>query len=357
MGLYKRRYPDGRESEDWFVSWYVGGRQFKKKIGPNKRAAELYLKDIELKRVRGELLGIREVKRILFKDLADKYLEWAKARKTKRTVLDEESAIRRFKAHFTGLASSVTRRDIESYLSERLSEGKLGPCRHNKELKFLRLIFKKAMEWNYCRRNPAEGIRSLKEPPGRVRFLSEDERDKLLAACSPRLRQIVEIALNAGLRKGELLSLRWDNLDLRNRLIRIEESKNGERRDVPMTDRVFEILKVLPRRLDSPYLFPNPDGTAPESVSTAWYNALDRSGIENFHFHDLRHTFASWLVMGGADIRSVQTLLGHKDISMTMRYSHLSPAHLRDAISVLGSTGPRTKQEHATSAAGDVAAN
>jgi integrase len=348
MAVYKRIYPDGRTSSDWYVSWYVGGRQFKKKIGPNKRAAEMYLNDIELKRVRGELLGIREEKKILFPDLAEKYKEWAKARKAKRTYLDESSAIRRFKAQFTGLASAVTRKDIETYLSSRLSDGKLGPCRHNKELKFLRLIFKKAMEWNYCRKNPTEGVRPLKEPPGRVRFLSEAEQEKLLATCSTRLRQIVEIALNTGLRKGELLSLRWEDVDLRNQMIRVERSKNGERRDVPMTRRVIEILKALPRRLDSPYLFANPDGTAPESVSTAWYNALDRSGVENFHFHDLRHTFASNLVMGGADLRSVQTLLGHKDVSMTMRYAHLSPAHLREAISVLGSTGPRTKQDHAT---------
>jgi integrase len=308
----------------------------------------LYLKDIELKRVRGELLGIREEKRILFPDLAEKYKEWAKARKTKRTYLDESSAIGRFKTRFTGLASSVSRKDIETYLSSRLTDGKLGPCRHNKELKFLRLIFKKAIEWGYCRRNPTDGIRSLKEPPGRVRFLSEQEQEKLLAVCPPRLLSIVEIALNTGLRKGELLSLRWENIDLANRMIRVERSKNGDRRDVPMTDRAVAVLKSIPRRLDSPFLFANPDGTAPESVSTTWYNALERSGIENFHFHDLRHTFASNLVMGGADLRSVQTLLGHRDIAMTMRYAHLSPAHLREAISVLGSTAPRTKQDQAS---------
>jgi integrase len=348
VAVYKRKYPDGRESDDWFVSWYVGGRQFKKKIGPNKRAAELYLKDIELKRVRGELLGIREEKRILFPDLAEKYKEWAKARKTHRTYLDESSAITRFKGRFLGLASSVSRKDIEAFLSSRLTEGKLGPCRHNKELKFLRLIFKKATEWGYCRRNPTDGIRPLKEPPGRVRFLSKEEQEKLLAACSPRLLSIVEIALNTGLRKGELLALRWENIDMANRMIRVERSKNGDRRDVPMTDRVVAVLKSIPRRLDSPFLFANPDGASPDSVSTTWYRALDRSGIKNFHFHDLRHTFASNLVMGGADLRSVQTLLGHRDIAMTMRYAHLSPAHLREAISVLGSTAPRTKQDQAT---------
>jgi integrase len=260
--------------------------------------------------------------------------------------MDESYVVERLKARFTDLASKVTRADVEGYLSERLKT--IGPARHNLDLQVIRAIFGKGVEWGFCRRNPTEGIRRLKEPPGRVRFLTEDEKEKLLKACSSRLRQIVEIALNAGLRRGELLSLRWENVDLPNRMIRVERSKNGERRDVPMTEWVFEILKALPRRLDSTYLFANPDGSAPESVSTAWYNALEDSGVENFTFHDLRHTFASNLVMAGVDIRTVQVLLGHKRIEMTMRYAHLSPAHLKEAISALECSAPRTKQDQAT---------
>ncbi len=136
-------------------------------------------------------------------------------------------------------------------------------------------------------------------------------------------------------------------MDLKNRMVRVEHSKNGERRDVPMTDRVAEIFQSIPRRVDSPHVFANTDGTHPESVSTAWYNALEASGVQNLHFHDLRHTFASNLVMAGVDIRTVQVLLGHKRIEMTMRYAHLSPAHLREAISALGGATPRTKQDQA----------
>src|SRR5215471_9123290 len=127
MAVYKRKYPDGRLSEDWYVSWYVGGRQFKKKIGPNKRAATLFANDIELKRVRGELLGIREEKKILFPDLTKRYLEWAKNRKAKHTIEDETSAANRFKARFTGIASKITRLEIETYLSDRLNDDGIGP--------------------------------------------------------------------------------------------------------------------------------------------------------------------------------------------------------------------------------------
>jgi integrase len=352
MAIYKRRYKDGRSSEDWYVSWYVGGRQFKKKIGPNKRAAELYAKDIDLKRVRGELLGLREEKRILFEDLTKKYLEWATGRKSPHTIADETCTIERLKLRFDGLASKVSRSDLEGYLSQRLLTS--GPASYNRQLSLLRCLFKKAVEWSYCRANPADGIRKMKEPPGRVRFLTDTEREKLLGECRGRLRQLVEIALDSGLRKGELLSLKWGDADLKNRMLRIERSKNGDRRDVPMSDRVWEVFQEIPRRLDTPYVFAILDGTPQADLKTAWGKALERSGIENFHFHDLRHTFASTLVMAGVDIRTVQTLLGHRDITMTMRYAHLSPAHLKEAISKLGSSAPRTKQEHAASDASAV---
>src|SRR5689334_18112478 len=178
MAVFKRRYPDGRMSKDWFVSWYVGGRQFKKKIGPNKRTADLFLKDIELKRVRGELLGIREEKRILFGDLADKYLEAVKGSKSPKRIQDEKYVIEKLKEACPGIASRVARAEIDAYFSSRLET--VGPARFNIELQVLRGIFRKGIEWNFCRKSPADGIRRMKEPPGRVRFLSDEERKALL---------------------------------------------------------------------------------------------------------------------------------------------------------------------------------
>jgi integrase len=254
----------------------------------------------------------------------------------------------RLKSRFDGLTSKITRADLEGYLTGGLASA--GTATHNRQLSVLRCIFKKAVEWSYCRSNPAAAIKKLKEAPGRVRFLTEEERETLLANCSGRLRQVVEIAMLTGLRKGELFGLRREDVDVKNRMLRVERTKNGDRRDVPMTDRVFEIFeKEIPRRLDTPFIFANPDGSPQKDLKTAWGKALKGSGLTNLRFHDLRHDFASRLVMAGVDIRSVQTLLGHRDITMTMRYSHLSPAHLREAISVLGRKEPRTKQEQAAS--------
>lgn len=336
LKVYQRTYADGRKSTAWYVSWYVGTKQFKKRIGTNKRAAELFAKDLELKRVRGELLGIKEEKRILFPALADEYLAWARGRKAPHTVEDEASAIGRCKQAFTGIAGKITTSEIEAFFTTRLKT--VGPARHNRDLSLLKVLFKKAVEWGYARANPAVPIKKLREPPGRIRFLTDEERDRLLNACPDRLRTIVLLALNTGLRKSELLHLRWQDIDLQHRLLHVERSKNGERRDLPMTQTVLDLLRAMPRRVDTPYLFANDEGKPQESLKTTWKTAVTKAAVDDFTFHDLRHTFASTLIMHGVDIRTVQILLGHKTITMTVRYSHLSPNHLRAAVEVLDRT-------------------
>jgi integrase len=136
------------------------------------------------------------------------------------------------------------------------------------------------------------------------------------------------------MRRGELLGLHWKDINFEERRIILERHiKNNERRIIPMNETLFAALKSLffvnP---DSEMVFPDING---DMVGMAFRRACKRAGIEDFRFHDLRHTFASHLIMGGANPRTVQTLLGHKDLRMTMRYSHLSPEHLRDAVSTL----------------------
>jgi integrase len=254
-----------------------------------------------------------------------------------------EPGIGRFKEALPGLVSKINQADLDEFLSKRLET--IGPARHNRDMTVLRAIFKKAVEWGYCRTNPALGIKKLTEPPGRTRFLSDEERVRLLDACSDRLRRIVEIVLDTGLRRGELLSLEWEHIDFKNRMLRIVRSKNGDRRDIPMTQRVFANLKTIPRRVDTPFIFANKDGSHFKSLKTTWGSAIRKAKIADFTFHDLRHTFASYLVMKGVDIRTVQTLMGHRSIVMTMRYSHLSATHLQKAIASLEGSASRTNQE------------
>jgi len=146
------------------------------------------------------------------------------------------------------------------------------------------------------------------------------------------LKPIVLTAIHTGCRRGEVLSLRWKDIDFKERRMLLETTKNNERRVVPMNDTLYGVLKALPVHLGSELVFPEVEG---RQLSLAFHRACKRAGLKDFRFHDLRHSFASYLTMGGENLRTVQTLLGHKDLRMTMRYSHLSPEHLREAVSIL----------------------
>jgi integrase len=181
-------------------------------------------------------------------------------------------------------------------------------------------------------------VRKLKLPRGRVRFLSDEERHQLLEACqasrNPYLYIVVMLALATGARRGELLSLRWPDVDLRRRMLTLRETKNGETRAVPLTGNGFAVLAqhAKVRRLDTSLVFPDRTGTRPLGIRGAFDNAVERAGIADFHFHDLRHSFASYLAMNGASLLEIAEVLGHKTLAMVKRYAHLSEAHTRSVV-------------------------
>ncbi|MEW6375607.1 MAG: site-specific integrase [Thermodesulfobacteriota bacterium] len=181
-----------------------------------------------------------------------------------------------------------------------------------------------------------------KEPPGRVRYLTDEEFQKLHSSCPDWLKPIVMVARHTGLRRENILSLTWKQVDIWKRLIVIEHTKNGERLGVPLNDTLKDLFVELSkvRHIRSPYVFCRSDGNRYVEIKRAFKNALEKSRIENFRFHDLRHTFASALVQKGVDLYQVQRLLGHKDGRMTQRYAHLAPENLRDAVLKLDKVMP-----------------
>jgi integrase len=164
-------------------------------------------------------------------------------------------------------------------------------------------------------------------------------------ACDSHLRAIVTCALHTGMRKGEILGLTWDRVDFSNGFILLDKTKNGERREVPINQTLRETLlelfqgtKERPRRIDIPFVFYDPaNGKAYKDVKRSFHSACRRAKITDFRFHDLRHCFASHLVMAGQDITTVKELLGHKTLTMTLRYAHLAPSHKVKAVEVLDS--------------------
>jgi integrase len=154
-----------------------------------------------------------------------------------------------------------------------------------------------------------------------------------LKACqeskSKFLYLVVLLAVSTGMRQGEILGLKWKDIDLDRRRIILHETKNNERRGVPLTGPAFQMIKDLSkvRRIDSPLVFPGRKGEKPTDIRTAWIEALEKAGIADFRFHDLRHTAASYLAMNGATLAEIAEVLGHKTLQMVRRYAHLSESH------------------------------
>ncbi|MCL1860893.1 MAG: site-specific integrase [Proteobacteria bacterium] len=220
---------------------------------------------------------------------------------------------------------------------------------------------------NYARRNldwgvmnHAEGMK-LKEPEGRVRSLTVQEADRLVAEAkkswkSPHLADFIRLALNTGCRKDELLKLEWNRVDLKANLILLggQDTKAGRRRSVPLNTEARTALLNLARFRathcpDSPWVFAHKDGSRQAGVVKAFKRALCNAGIEDFRIHDLRHTCASWLVSAGQPLPAVRDLLGHSTVTMTERYAHLSPENVRAAVAVLDSV---SRSSHANKIAG-----
>jgi len=190
-------------------------------------------------------------------------------------------------------------------------------------------------EWGWLEDSPMRKVTKPKEPRGRVRFLSDDERSRLLKVCKESsnsyLYPVVVLALSTGMRQGEIMGLTWDTVDLNLGRAILHETKNGERRAVAITGHALELLKELSkvRRIDSNLLFPPHKITPQKSMDlrSPWESALKKAEIEDFHFHDLRHSAASYLAMNGASLAEIAEVLGHKTLQMVKRYAHLSEGH------------------------------
>jgi integrase len=369
-GIYKR-------GNKWWIR-YTGldGKQKREPGGNSFKAAENKLAERKTMISDGKEPETKRIPNHTFKELSEKYLAWIKGRQNSAKVkgyiigqlvtLYGPMQIRRFN---TGIVEQ---------LQTDLINKKYKACSNNKVLNILKHMLNKAVEWEMVEPETLKKVRKVKplrDDSKRLRYLSNDECQALISSCEPHLRPIVITALNTGMRKGEILSLKWENVDLRHGFILLDRTKNGERREIPVNSTLKEVLHGVSRRLDVPYVFYDPaTGKRYQDVKRSFGTALKRvdihkcpdcsyqkakmrtketvidncpncgvkmaviKGIQDFHFHDLRHTFASHLVMAGVDLTTVSRLLGHKSLTMTLRYSHLAPSHLVKAVDILDST-------------------
>ncbi|NIO04544.1 MAG: tyrosine-type recombinase/integrase [Proteobacteria bacterium] len=289
-------------------------------------------------------LEVKKESKVTFDELAEKYIENFRHQRSfdrsKRFFIN--TLMDRFKGR---MLSTITYYECESFRTERQNTltkaGKLRTASTiNKEVNTLRHMLKKGVSWGMMERSPFERGETLhlKENNGRLRYLSEEEIETLLHECPLYLRDIVEVDLLTGMRRGELLSLKWPQIA--GGFIYLHETKTDEARQIPVMGDLEAILKRIKRRhwskgLITEFVFCDDQGKPFSEVKRSFASALKRAGITDFRFHDLRHTFASHYVMRGGSIRGLQKILGHKDISMTMRYSHLSKEFTREEIRVM----------------------
>jgi len=233
----------------------------------------------------------------------------------------------------------VGRRDsLATEILERTKQPR-SPSTVNRYLETLSSVLSAAVkEWQWLDDTPMRKVSKLRQPQGRVRFLDDDERKALLEACKesshPYLETIVILALSTGARFSELMNLRWSNVDMDRGFAYLHETKNNERRAIPLVGLALKKLRVLSkvRRIDTDLLFPREDGKKPVTIQKPWRKSLADAGIEDFRFHDLRHSCASYLAMNGASLAEIAAVLGHKTLSMVKRYSHLSEQHTASVV-------------------------
>ncbi|MDO6481904.1 tyrosine-type recombinase/integrase [Shimia thalassica] len=192
--------------------------------------------------------------------------------------------------------------------------------------------------YSWVAQNPMKKVPKLKEPKGRIRALTEEEIAQLLAACKETgnadLELVVLIALTSGMRKGEVLGLQWDDILFDKGLAIVHEPKNGERRGVVLLPVVVDALKKRKEVLETPegLIFPNRLGTGPVDLKKPWASAVKKANLQDFRFHDLRHTAATLIAKDGGSVPQIATILGHKSFRMAARYAHLTENHTRELL-------------------------
>ncbi|MCK4647953.1 site-specific integrase [bacterium] len=279
-------------------------------------------------------------KKIEFEKFAVEYLEYAKI--NKRSWGRDEIILKHLTPHFKGISlSKISPKNIEDYKRIRLK--KVKPVTINRELALLKFMFSLAKKWKYTNENPVKEIKFLQGTQYIIRVLNEIEIRRLVNASKGYLRAIIILALNTAMRKGEILNLRWNDIDFYKEFICIKETKSNVIRKIPMNFIVIDTLKRIERTGD--YVFLSKKTEKPYADISHHFKATCKSvGIEDFRFHDLRHTAATLMVTKGIDLVTVSKILGHADIKTTMRYAHPTPENKRNAVNALGSIFVKPKK-------------
>jgi integrase len=329
---------DKDNKETWYIDYYADGKRLREAIG-SKTAAKKALHARTTDILRGEFRFKKE-KKIRFEDFAKEYLEYSKI--NKRSWLRDETSLKNLLPFFKDvLLSKINPQYIEDYKrmrlnTESLRKRKIKPATINRELSCLKHIFTIAARFEkFEGKNPVKETKFFQESQYIMRILSKEEIEKLVNASSSFLRALIMVALNTGMRKGELLNLRWIDVDFNENYIYIKQTKSNVPRKIPMNSIAKNALAGMKK--EGEFIFPRTRNERMVSIFYQFKATCRKVGISDLRFHDLRHTAATLMVMGGIDIVTVSQILGHANIQQTTKYSHPTPENKRRAVDVLAS--------------------
>jgi len=342
MGVYKK-------NNRWFIDYYQPNGKRKREtvtipgVDPNHINRQDALKALSIRKAQmaeGKFDIIQVKKPLLFDKFAERYIE-EYSKPNKRSWKRDITSIKTLLKFFSGKnLNQINSWQIEKYKATRqkdISRNKklITKTTINRELACLKTMFNKAIDWDVVSANPVRKVKLFPERPVKLRVVSDEEFQKVYNNASEFLKPILVIAINSGMRRSEILNLKHDDIDFNQEYLTVRDSKNNESRIIPLNKTLKETIRPLLKNNNNEYLFGDQIIKQCRRVENQFYKALKLSGINKCTFHDLRHTFASRLVMAGVDIVTVQELMGHKSIIMTKRYSHPTPDHKKRAVESL----------------------
>ncbi|MFC1657199.1 tyrosine-type recombinase/integrase [Candidatus Moduliflexota bacterium] len=277
----------------------------------------------------------------LFFKLCEEYLQFSEANKKHQSWKQDKTFVKILKPYFGNIRiDRITTFQVEKFKRERKNTpnpktgAPISEATVNRYLTCIKHMLTKAVEWGWLRQNPATPVKLFREGNRPFHVVTPEEEVRLMEAADslpqfPYTRTVLTVALNTGLRrKSELLRMEWKDIDFERNLITVPDTKNGEIRHIDMNGPVRTALLSWREQAPQNEVFPTKD------AKRAWERAREIADVP-CRFHDLRHTFASRLIMAGVDVTTVKELMGHKDIKMTMRYTHLNADHKRNAVKAL----------------------
>lgn len=316
-----------------------------------KTDAKNWAKNTEAAINEGRFFNHSHTKKKNMNDLINRYIREILPNKP-ASITDQTRQLNFWKTEIGDLLIKDVSSSMITALRNKLKQQKTvrgnlrNPATVNRYLAALSHAFTVAIkEWEWTSDNPCNRVSRLKESRGRTRYLSDHERIKLLDACyksrNKYLYTIVVLALSTGARKSEILFLTWNNIHFDREIIQLDKTKNGEIRILPLQGYALELVKELYSNStkESTLLFPSARSNFqhPTTIRKSWNTAISEANLEDFRFHDLRHSAASYMAMDGASLIDIAQILGHKTLEMTKRYSHLSDAHTKKVVASMNS--------------------